>query len=72
MARSAQPEDSLRDNREMPSSAKESGKPDIPRNLKSYFLCLLRRGQRWNVTEGYEDLMPEYLRFAVFDDEYTL
>ena len=47
----------------MPSSAKESGKPDIPRNLKPYFLCLLRRGQRWNVTEGYEDLMPEYLAY---------
>jgi uncharacterized protein YciI len=35
--------------------------PDVPRNLKPYFLCLLRKGPRWNVTEGYENLMPEYL-----------
>ncbi|HTD55258.1 MAG TPA: YciI family protein [Silvibacterium sp.] len=47
----------------MPSSARDSGKPDIPHNLKPYFLCLLRRGERWNVTEGYEDLMPEYLAY---------
>ena len=28
-----------------------------------YFLCLLRRGARWNVTEGHEDLMPQYLAY---------
>ena len=38
-----------------------SRRPDVPRNLKPYFLCLLKRGQRWNVTEGHEDLMPNYL-----------
>jgi uncharacterized protein YciI len=56
-----QPEDSLRDNREMASSENEPRRPDIPRNLKPYFLCLLRRGQHWNVTQGHEDLMPQYL-----------
>jgi uncharacterized protein YciI len=61
--RAAQPEESLGDNREMPSSAKDSRRPDVPRNLKSYFLCLLRRGERWNVTEGHEDLMPQYLAY---------
>lgn len=45
----------------MPSSAPDPHRPDIPRNLKPYFLCLLRRGPRWNVTEGHEDLMPRYL-----------
>jgi uncharacterized protein YciI len=34
---------------------------DIPRNLKAYFLCLLRKGPRWNITEGNENLMPRYL-----------
>ena len=53
------PKDSLRNNRKMP--AKEPRRPDVPRNLKPYFLCLIRRGQRWNVTEGHEDLMPQYL-----------
>lgn len=44
----------------MPSSA-DSRRPDVPRNLKPYFLCLLRRGEHWNLTEGHEDLMPRYL-----------
>jgi len=34
---------------------------NVPRNLKPYFLCLLRKGPRWNLTEGNEDLMPKYL-----------
>jgi len=34
---------------------------DVPRNLKPYFLCLLRKGPQWNRTEGNEDLMPNYL-----------
>jgi len=38
-------------------------RPDVPRNLKPYFLCLLRKGPRWNVTEGNEDLMMQYLAF---------
>lgn len=37
--------------------------PDVPRNLKPYFLCLLRKGPRWNVTERHENLMPEYLAY---------
>jgi len=36
---------------------------DVPRNLKPYFLCLLKKGPRWNITEGNEDLMPKYLAF---------
>jgi uncharacterized protein YciI len=44
-------------------SAKEPPRPDVPRNLKPYFLCLLRRGERWNMTEGYENLMPHYLAY---------
>jgi len=38
-------------------------RPDVPRNLKPYFLCLLRKGPRWNVTDGHENLMPEYLAY---------
>jgi uncharacterized protein YciI len=37
--------------------------PDVPRNLKPYFLCLLRKGPHWNVTEGHENLMPKYLAY---------
>ena len=37
--------------------------PDVPRNLKPYFFCLLRKGPRWNVTAGHEDLMPQYLAY---------
>lgn len=36
-------------------------RPDVPRNLKPYFLCLLKRGPRWNIIDGNEDLMPRYL-----------
>ncbi|HLH33487.1 MAG TPA: YciI family protein [Alloacidobacterium sp.] len=38
-----------------------SQRPDVPRNLKPYFLCLLHKGPRWNFTEGHEGLMAEYL-----------
>ena len=38
-------------------------RPDVPRNLKPYFLCLLRKGPHWNVTDGHENLMPEYLAY---------
>ncbi|HTY83544.1 MAG TPA: YciI family protein [Silvibacterium sp.] len=47
----------------MPSAPKGPRNPDVPRNLKPYFFCLLRRGERWNVTEGHEDLMPQYLAY---------
>jgi uncharacterized protein YciI len=44
-------------------SSSSPRRPDVPRNLKPYFLCLLRRGPQWNITEGNEDLMPKYLAF---------
>lgn len=47
----------------MPSSENDQRRPDVPRNLRPYFLCLLRRGERWNVTEGHEELMPQYLAY---------
>ncbi len=42
-----------------------SSRPDVPRNLKPYFLGLLRRGPRWNETEGPEamELLPQHLRY---------
>ncbi|WP_158749353.1 YciI family protein [Acidobacterium sp. S8] len=42
-------------------SSSSSRRPDVPRNLKPYFLCLLKKGLRWNITDGNEDLMPRYL-----------
>lgn len=42
-------------------SSSSPRRPDVPRNLKPYFLCLLKRGPRWNITDGNEDLMPRYL-----------
>jgi uncharacterized protein YciI len=44
-------------------AASNSKRPDVPRNLKPYFLCLLKKGPRWNVTDGNEDLMSKYLAF---------
>lgn len=45
--------------------AKQMGRRDVPRNLKPYFLGLLRRGPRWNETEGAEalELLPLHLRY---------
>ncbi|WP_446744608.1 YciI family protein [Silvibacterium acidisoli] len=37
--------------------------PNVPRNLKGYFLCLLKKGPRWNEAEGSEELMPQHLAF---------
>lgn len=34
---------------------------DVPRNLKGYFLCLLRKGERWN--EADNALIPQHLAF---------
>jgi uncharacterized protein YciI len=42
-------------------AASSSKRPDVPRNLKPYFLYLLKKGPRWNVTDGNEDLMAKYL-----------
>jgi len=36
---------------------------NLPRNLKPYFLALFRPGERWNQTEGAEDLPPRQLAF---------
>jgi uncharacterized protein YciI len=44
---------------------KETGMRDVPKNLKPYFLGLLRRGPRWNETEGPEatELMQRQLAY---------
>jgi uncharacterized protein YciI len=44
---------------------KETGMRDVPKNLKPYFLGLLRRGPRWNETEGSEaaELLPRHLAY---------
>jgi uncharacterized protein YciI len=36
---------------------------NLPRNLKPYFLALFRPGERWNQTEGAEDLPSQQLAF---------
>lgn len=36
---------------------------DVPRNLKPYFLCLMRKGPQWDIPQGHEDLMPLQLAF---------
>ena len=36
---------------------------DVPRNLKPYFLVLLRRGPHWDDPHQYEELMPLQLAF---------
>ena len=58
---------SIRHNGGMSSSGPR--RPDVPRNLKPYFLCLLKKGPRWNITEGNEDLMPKYLAFLRRESE---
>lgn len=44
---------------------KETGMRDVPKNLKPYFLGLLRHGPRWNETEGAEaaELLPRHLAY---------
>jgi uncharacterized protein YciI len=44
---------------------KEVGMRDVPKNLKPYFLGLLRRGPRWNEIEGPEaaELLPQHLAY---------
>jgi uncharacterized protein YciI len=43
----------------------ETGMRDVPKNLKPYFLGLLRRGPRWNEIEGPEaaELLPRHLAY---------
>jgi len=44
---------------------KEIAMRDVPKNLKPYFLGLLRRGPRWNEIEGPEaaELLPRHLAY---------
>jgi uncharacterized protein YciI len=43
--------------------------PNLPRNLKPYYVALFRAGARWNQTEGAEQLPLRQLAFlrAQFD-----
>jgi uncharacterized protein len=38
---------------------------DVPRDMEPYFVAFLRRGERWNDTQGTEaaDLLPRHLAF---------
>jgi uncharacterized protein YciI len=38
---------------------------DVPRNVEPYFIAFLRKGERWNDTEGADaaDLAPRQLAF---------
>jgi uncharacterized protein YciI len=47
----------------MPENSTAPRMADVPRNLKPYFLCLLRKGPHWNVLAGHEELMPLQLAF---------
>jgi uncharacterized protein YciI len=44
-------------------SAKSSRMKDVPRNLKGYFLCLMRKGPQWNETGDSPELMLAHLAF---------
>ncbi len=43
----------------------ETGLRDVPKNLQPYFLGLLRKGPRWNETDGREavELLPQHLAY---------
>jgi uncharacterized protein YciI len=47
----------------MPENSKAPRTADVPRNLKPYFLCLLRKGPQWDRPQGHEDLMSQQLAF---------
>src|ERR1700761_6234524 len=36
---------------------------DVPRNLKPYFLCLMRKGPQWNETGDSPELMLQHLAY---------
>jgi uncharacterized protein len=44
-------------------ASSQSRPQNIPRNLKPYFVALFRAGERWNQTEGAEDLPARQLAF---------
>jgi len=37
--------------------------PNVPCNLKPYYVALFRAGERWNQTEGAEELLAQQLAF---------
>lgn len=41
----------------MPENTHQPRKSNVPRNLKPYFVCLLRKGRHWDDPAGHEDLM---------------
>ncbi|MGI8770945.1 MAG: YciI family protein [Acidobacteriaceae bacterium] len=43
----------------------ETGLRNVPKNLQPYFLGLLRKGSRWNETDGREavELLPQHLAY---------
>jgi uncharacterized protein YciI len=47
----------------MPENSTSPRMADVPRNLKPYFLCLLRKGPQWDIPQDHEDLMPLQLAF---------
>ena len=47
----------------MPENSRAPRTVDVPRNLKPYFLALLRRGPHWDVPHNHEELMPLQLAF---------
>jgi uncharacterized protein YciI len=47
----------------MPENSQAPRMIDIPRNLKPYFLCLLRKGPQWDDPQGQEGLMALQLAF---------
>jgi uncharacterized protein YciI len=36
---------------------------DIPRDVEPYFIAFLLKGERWNDTQGADDLVPRQLAF---------
>ena len=50
----------------MTEEAQEKERPrikDIPRNVEPYFIAFLLKGERWNDTQGADDLVPRQLAF---------
>jgi uncharacterized protein YciI len=47
----------------MPENSTAPFTADVPRNLKPYFLCLLRKGPEWDNPQGHEDLMLQQLAY---------
>ena len=41
----------------------QARRKDVPRNLKRYYVTLLRKGEKWNEPEGGEDVAQRQLAF---------